>query len=77
MKPGNAALGSREPRVDRQDTHSGLKRHEDKGRGEPERKREGEIANDMFLGFLRVYSMRGDRSWSKGKRDKFKTSLRF
>lgn len=40
MKPGNAAPGSEEPEEDRQDTHSDLKRHEDKGKGEPE---EGEM----------------------------------
>lgn len=53
MKPGNAALGSWEPRVDRQGTHSGLKRHEDedKGRENQRRKREEEMGNDMFLGF--------------------------
>lgn len=51
MKPGNAALGSLEPWVDRQDTHSGLKRHEDKGERTREEEEERELGNDMFLGF--------------------------
>lgn len=65
MKPRNAALGSWEPRVDRQDTHSGLKRHEDKG-GRT-RKAEGGREITCFLS-LRIYSMRKDRSWSKRER---------
>jgi len=40
MKPGNAALGIWEPRIDRQDTHSSLKRHEDKVRKNQRKKRE-------------------------------------
>jgi len=62
MKPGNAAQGSQEPRVDRQDTQSGLKRHEDEGcekqRGRGKEKRE----MTCFLCF-------------KGEVDNFKTSL--
>lgn len=74
MKPGNATLGNWEPLVDRQDTHSGLKRHEDKGRESRRGWGRGWWEMTCFLGFKGILC--AERHGVK-KQAKFKTSLRF
>ncbi len=52
MKPGNAAPGSWEPWIDRQDTHSGLKRHEDKEKENQRGRGRERWEMTCFLGFM-------------------------